>query len=164
MSCGAEQPFGSRDPWNSFVTAALLGGECISLSCCCHILFYYITSSLMSQMGLPEQVNSEAKGKGSGNTQKLHRADAFSTQRPLIHHTDLCGAFSLLPTETAEPQAKCSQITATAFGVDTNTTAGLHSPRCFSSSVPAQRLAPPTNLTDSEQKRNLLLKRLKWNC
>lgn len=163
MSCGAEQPFGSRDSWNSFMTAALLGGECISLSCCCHIFFCYITSSLMSQMGLPEQVNSEAKGKGS-NTQTLHRADAFSTQALLIHHIDLCGAFSLLPTETAEPQARCSQITVTAFGVHTNNTAGLHSPRCFSSSVPAQRLAPPTNLTDSEQKRNLLLKRLKWNC
>lgn len=115
----------------------------------------------MSQMGLPEQVNSEAKGKGS-NTQTLHRAEAdASTQALLIHHIDLCGAFSLLPTETAEPQARCSQITVTAFGVHTNNTAGLHSPRCFSSSVPAQRLAPPTNLTDSEQKRNLLHEKIK---
>eukprot|EP00064_Thunnus_orientalis_P024599 superscaffoldBa00010802_g24896 len=55
-------------------------------------------------------------------------------------------------TCSAEPQSRSLQAEAAAFRVQSDSCTGLHSVR-FTSSVPAQQLAPPTNLTGSEQKQ-----------
>ena len=105
----------------------------------------------MSLMDLPEQMSFMMEEEERDDTQSLSE-DPDSTQSRLILHTDLSEGSYLFPDETAEPQSNSVQATAAIFGLQSDSYTGLHSP-CFTSSVPAQRLAPPTNLTGSEQKQ-----------
>ena len=103
-------------------------------------------------MDLPEQVSSTMEEEESDAAQSLS-VDPGWTHSDLMLHTGLSEDSSLLPVETAEPQSSSLQAAAASFRVQgEEPITGLHSV-CFTSSVPAQRLAPPTNLTDSEQKQ-----------
>ena len=103
-------------------------------------------------MDLPEQVSSMMEEEEPDDDTQSLSVDPDSTQSWSIHHTDLSEGSFLIPVETAEPQSRTLQATVASFMVQSEYLTGLHSPS-FTSSVPAQRLAPPTNLTGSEQKQ-----------
>lgn len=68
-----------------------------------------------------------------------------------ISQTCLTEESFLVPMETTEPQSKSLQAAAASCTVQPEAFTGFHVPS-FTSSVPSQRLAPPTNLTGSEHK------------
>lgn len=79
-------------------------------------------------------------------------ADFVWKQGRRIFHVGLDGLSLLVLSETAEPQPSCSHKTAVDFRSHRLTAVtGLHSPLMAISSVPAQRLFSPLNLTLSKQ-------------
>ena len=102
----------------------------------------------MSLMDLPEQMSSTMEEEEDDVAHSL-RAYPELIHLGLILHTNMSEASFLLAVETAEPQTRSPQAAAASFRVQSEYCTGLHSPS-FTSSVPAQRLAPPTNLTGSD--------------
>lgn len=137
------------DSWSSALPgwwrlSASLGDLCVYLT-------HYYQCNVIILIGLPEHVRYREK---EDNLSCKHSfiADPDSMQPSWIFHTDFSVESSRHSTEIAEPQSRCSQITDAAFMVQSELSIGLHTPKCFNSSVPAQRLDPPTKLTNSEQK------------
>lgn len=62
----------------------------------------------------------------------------------------VCKSGTLLPIIDSPEQVKSTIEEEDVFNVQSDMSMGLHSPRCFISSVPAQRLAPLTSLANSE--------------
>lgn len=78
-------------------------------------------------------------------------ADVERAQESLISHDGRTGLSHIVLSETAEPQPSCSHKTAVEFRFHRPCAfTGLHSPLMAISSVPAQRLFSPLNLTLSE--------------
>lgn len=110
----------------------------------------------MSLTGLPEQVRSRVLTEDDDVAHSL-KANADWTQSCMSSHTVLSDTL-FFPKEIAEPQPRCLQKTAACLRVQPILCTALHSPIFFTSTVPAQRLAPPTTLTEV----NVLLQIISW--
>lgn len=116
--------------------------------------YFYKNISLV----LPEQVTSRPLVLDSSLvvTQSLS-VELDWTQEELIHHTDSSEESIFFSVETAEPQSSLRHITDVAFWSQSKSSVStaFQISRCFISSLPLQRLVPPTNLTStgSEQRQ-----------
>lgn len=109
-----------------------------------------------SLTNLPEQVILRAEAEEDDDTHSLSLYPDW-TQTEWTHHTGLTDEYRVFPAETAEPQSSSLQTSSVSFKVQSVLT-GLQLLRCFTSSVPAQRLGCPTNWTGSGHKENRQLR------
>lgn len=101
----------------------------------------------------PEHITSWMVGLAinPASISQCDSANAERTQGMLIIHTGLVALSDVVRSETAEPQPNRSHTTAVAFWSHVlSGMTGLHSPLTAISSIPAQRLFSPLNLTLSE--------------